>query len=195
MCIRDRQVHRDTTVGLVRGFFDLISLADGQVAAVWLNDKPGHAHDRSMNFAKTLKNNTFGEEKIIDESVCDCCRTNLLVDDKGQLHVFFRENQENVRDIHHLVSADHGSHFTDAGAVYKDDWHINGCPHTGPSSAQVGPHILTTWFTGKSGGEGVKVSDTRGKVWTRREGPQVKHPQLAANGNVCLLYTSPSPRD
>lgn len=193
-----RMVHQDTTTGRVRGFFDLIGLADGQVAAVWLNDKPGRAHERSMNFAKTLKDHTFGEEKILDESVCDCCRTNLLVDDKGQLHVFFRENMDNVRDIHHLISADNGGRFTDAGVVYQDDWHVNGCPHTGPSSAQVGSVVLTTWFTGKSGSEGVKVADTQGRLWASLEGSHVKHPQLAAAGEVALLTweeTSEQPAD
>ncbi|UFH53458.1 sialidase family protein [Spirosoma sp. KNUC1025] len=155
-------VHADRTPNTVRGFFDAIVMANGEVAVAYLNDIPGKPHERDLKFV-TSKGDKFGEVKTLDPFTCDCCNISLLVDHKGVLNLYYRENQENTRDIYKMISTDNGATFSKADNLYADNWKINGCPHSGPTSSANASGNLIAWMSGTTESPGIRVVTQQGK--------------------------------
>lgn len=178
-------VHQDRTPQTVRGFFDATVLANGEVAVAYLNDT-GKPHERDLRFV-TSSNGQFGAEKVLDPFSCDCCNISLLVDAKGTLHLYYRDNQENIRDIAHMSSTDHGKTFTKTGILSADNWKINGCPHSGPTSVVGGNTNLVAWYSGATDAPGIRVATQEGKRLFVLSEPTAKNAYLAAAPNAAVL--------
>lgn len=178
-------------------YFDLEVLPDGQVGAVWLDSRKNTDKDgSSLYFAKFSKNSIFENEKVIDQTVCQCCRTDLFVDDKGSLHVAYRKIiDDSVRDMVHIISTDNGANFSKPERISPDNWVINGCPHTGPAIAQTSSGLSFVWYTMGSG-KGVFYASSKddGKTFAPKNAvgnnPTAKHPQIQVlkNGNQAIVW-------
>ena len=60
--------------------------------------------------------------------------------------LFFRNNDNNLRDIWVSRSSNSGLDFTEATDVDDTDWVINACPISGPQMAQLaGDSLITAW--------------------------------------------------
>ncbi len=182
-------------------FFDLDLLPDGELGIIWLdNRKPIDSlhKGKTLFFAKTDGDKGFTGFKPIAGSTCECCRTDIYTDSKGRIHVAYRNIIEpdepgfdgkadmEIRDMFYLFSADTGKTFTKPVRIGYDNWHVAGCPHTGPSLAYNGKVLAAVWFTGKPHAEGlyfaVKEDTMKGfypKVSIATEG---RHPQMIAQG-------------
>ncbi|HYH55918.1 MAG TPA: hypothetical protein VD772_04865, partial [Anseongella sp.] len=87
-----RYLHSDTLHRYGRGFFDICTLPDGEVGAVWLDGRFGEADTGSaIFFARTEKGAGFGADKVIGQSTCECCRTDILTDSAGMIHIAYRD--------------------------------------------------------------------------------------------------------
>jgi hypothetical protein len=173
--------------GVMRGFFDATVLANDEVAVAFLNDVEGQAHARDLRLV-TSKGGAFGPEQILQPLVCDCCPMSLLVDGRGALHVFYRENQDNLRDLDHLVSTDHGASFSAPTRLYEDNWKLNGCPHSGPTSVRYGNSALVAWFSGTTTNQpGVRVVTGEGKRLFVVDEPTAKNSWLAGSSKAAVL--------
>ncbi|MCU0352229.1 MAG: glycoside hydrolase [Cytophagales bacterium] len=186
-------LHADTTAGKGHSFCDLTRLADGEIAAAWLDVKTHEkSGGRTVKFAKTQPGGGFGKEVLVDKKACECCRTKVFAAPDGDIHVLYRDlSGDNIRDISRAVSTDGGRTFTDPATIHADEWQINGCPHTGPSVAQAGDKLYAAWFTGKDSKEGVKVCEMpSGKVVHHINRTAARHPQLAAlsDGTLALVW-------
>ncbi|GAA4415910.1 hypothetical protein GCM10023187_46850 [Nibrella viscosa] len=179
-------VHQDKTAQLVRGFFDAIVLANGEVGVAYLNDIPGKPHERDLRFVTTTSGK-FGAEKVLDPFVCDCCNISLLVDASGTLHMYYRENQDNIRDIAHLHSTDNGQTFSKAAILSPDNWKVNGCPHSGPTSAIGAGTNLVAWYSGTTDAPGIRVANQQGKRLFVVDAPTARNPYLSPAPNAAVL--------
>lgn len=145
-------VHTDTTAGESHSFASITRLQDGEIGASWLdvtfgNNKSG----RSVMFAKTNGHNGFGKQIIVDSFACQCCRTAISCDVKGNASIMFRDIlSDSIRDMSVVTSTDDGQTFSKAVSFTNDDWVINGCPHNGPSVVNDGGNTYAAWFTGGS---------------------------------------------
>ncbi len=155
-------VHADRTSNMVRGFFDAIVLANGEVAVAYLSDIPGKQHERDLKFV-TSTGDAFGDVKTLDPFTCDCCNISLLVDNKGILNLYYRENQDNTRDIAKMTTSDNGATFSKAAILLADNWKINGCPHSGPTSSANANGNLIAWMSGTTDSPGIRVATQQGK--------------------------------
>jgi hypothetical protein len=182
-------IHQDTTAGKSHSFGNLSTLPDGQIGFVWLDEKLGKYAGRSVKYRQTLPNGTLSNEVIVDSNACQCCRTNLFVDADNNFHVLYRDMlADGSRDISHVVSQDGGKTFSDSKVVFDDKWQVNACPHTGPSTTQVGKDIYTAWFTGKEGDAGVHLSKIgSGKLMDKIETNRAKHPQVGVLDNQLVM--------
>lgn len=142
---------RDSTESFDQRYFDVALLPDGNVAIVWLNNsKP---EGSTLYFASTEGRSGFGQAKILARHSCQCCRTALLVDSAGNIHVAWRNIfQDSIRDMAYCVSRDSGRTFSAAVRISADNWVVNGCPHTGPSMAMNTDALHFAWFTMGGGG-------------------------------------------
>lgn len=181
-------VHTDTSRGKSRSYFDITRLPNGEIGAVWLGETSGK-DGRPLRFAQTKPGGGFGPEVTAKAAVCQCCRTNIMTDSTGAIHLFFRDIlPDGARDIGHVISMDGGRTFGDYRRVHPDQWKVAGCPHTGPSSVPFAGKIFTAWFTGEeTAGEGVKLSDNAGKLYTHIQSPAARHPQLTVLGDRLVL--------
>src|SRR5690606_8184855 len=151
----ERYLHvGDTTAGQSRSFFDIATLPDGEIGAIWLDSrlKSAETEGSTLFFAKTQGAEGFVSDRPIGYETCECCRTELFVAESGDIHVLFRKIwQDSIRDITHMVSENGGSSFSEPVRISRDNWVIYGCPHTGPSMTETSDGLEITWFT--MGGE------------------------------------------
>ena len=167
-------VHQDQTAGVVRGFFDSAVLGNGEIAVAFLQDIPNKPHSRDMRLV-TTKGMAFGQEIVIDDFTCDCCNISLLTDAQGDLNVFYRENSDNIRDIARMTSSDNGKSFAKPSILFADQWQINGCPHSGPTSSTLGSGSVAAWYSGSEEAPGLRVVTDKGKRLTVIGDPSAKN--------------------
>lgn len=191
-----RQVAQDTKNSIDERYFDMELLPDGEVGAIWLDSrKDTEKEGSSLYFATTRGRDGFIGEMVIDRHLCQCCRTDMYLDEQEQLHVAYRGIlNDSIRDMMYLVSVDGGKSFSSPERISNDNWVIYGCPHTGPAitSNQFGTHY--SWFT-MGGGQGVFYSQKQeGKAFTPREAvsnaPAARHPQMTTfdKGKLAIVW-------
>ena len=174
------------TAGYDQRYFDMALLPDGNVAISWLdNRKKTTGEGSALYFAETNGNSGFENERLVSEPCCPCCRTDLFADSKKNIHILYRAIiNDSIRDMVHTVSADNGKTFSTPERISKDNWAINGCPHTGPAMTENKNGIQFTWFTG--GGDGGVYycnSINDGKTFSQREkvsGIAARHCQITS---------------
>lgn len=183
-------LHSDTSRAYGRSFFDLATLKNGEIAAVWLDGRFGKTLKGSaLFFAATEKGQGFTTEKCLQKGICECCRTDIICDEEGNIHIAYRDIEvqdmlgKQVRDMAYIFSGDNGQTFTDAKPISNDQWQIEGCPHSGPTLAVKNQVINAVWFTA-GGGPGLYYTRSQlpGAGFNSRTllTPTGKHPQMIA---------------
>jgi len=182
-------VDQDPTPGLMRGFFDAAVLANDEIAVVYLKDVKGSTkhEERDLRISIT-KNGTFQEEKLIDPVVCDCCNIGLMVDSKGVLNVYYRDNKDDIRDFSHISSKDNGLTFTAPKNIYKDNWQIAGCPHNGAYPVEFKKQNYIAWFTGSDTDRGIKVVSQDGRKITTPNVDSAKNFGITADTQQMIFF-------
>ncbi|MEO8721347.1 MAG: sialidase family protein [Ginsengibacter sp.] len=184
------------TAGYDQRYFDLALLSNGEVAITWLDNRKKTTKEGSaLYFAETAGHNGFQGERLISEPCCPCCRTDLFVDSKKNLHILYRAIiNDTIRDMVHTISTNNGNTFSTPERISDDNWAINGCPHTGPAMTENKDGIQFTWFTGGgNGGIYYCYSDNDGKTFSPREmvsGIASKHCQITSidNDHIAIVW-------
>ncbi len=187
-------LHTDTSEGVGRSFFDISTLPDGEIGAVWLDGRKRQRDGSTLCFAKTSNNNGFGKDIEIGQKTCQCCRTDIFIDNQDKLHVAYRDIiNDSIRDIVHLSSLDNGISFTESTRISEDNWVIYGCPHTGPSITNSINGVSFFWFTsgGTDGVYSTHLTKSNNKFDERELiNPHARHPQAITleNGTLVLAW-------
>ena len=174
------------TAGFDQRYFDMALLPNGEAAIVWLDNRKKTTKEGSaLYYAETNGKSGFENERLISEPCCPCCRTDLFVDSKKNIHILYRAIiNDSIRDMVHTVSTNNGKTFSSPQRISKDNWVISGCPHTGPAISENKNGIQLTWFTA-GGGAGIYYcnSEDNGKTFSNREmvsGNTAKHCQITS---------------
>lgn len=177
------------TAGFDQRYFDVALLPNGEAAIVWLdNRKKTTGEGSALYYAETKGISGFQNERLVSEPCCPCCRTDLFVDSKKNIHVLYRAIiGDTIRDMVHTISTDNGKSFSTPERISKDNWVISGCPHTGPAISENKNGIQLTWFTA-GGGAGIYYCNSKdnGKTFSSREmvsGGGAKHCQITSLSN------------
>jgi hypothetical protein len=180
----------------MRGFFDAIVLPNDEIAVFYLKDVANSTKHEERDLRMVLtKNGVFQPEKLIDPVVCDCCNINLLVDANGALHVYYRDNNDDIRDIAKITSTDNGATFSKPQIVHNDGWKINGCPHSGAISSTYGKGALIAWFSGAESETGIRLVTQEGKKLFVLEDASVKNPWIMAGSKQAVMLWEQSQAD
>ncbi|GAB4011920.1 hypothetical protein GCM10028808_26740 [Spirosoma migulaei] len=185
-----KPVHQDVRPGTSHSFSDITRLPNGEIGVVFLDEKLAGQEGRPVVFAQTTKGKGFGAAVLVDNNACQCCRTNVFVDAKKQIHLTYRDllpttktSEIASRDMSTAVSTDGGKTFSKPQVVFADHWQVNACPHAGPVVAQVGNDILATWFSGKEDAAGLRLARFGSdKLVASVLSNRAKHPQVATVG-------------
>jgi len=180
-----------------QSFYDVALLPDGEVGISWLDSRKisGDKEGSTLYFAKSKGSKGFVGQKPLVGSTCQCCRTELFVNSRSEIYVAFRNiTKGSIRDMFQVNSSDNGLTFSLPKRIGKDNWKINGCPHTGPSLASDASKTAAVWFTGAISGSGIyfkKLSDEMTFLGKKKPLTSTgRHPQMAAlpNGDFCVVY-------
>ncbi|MEO6905636.1 MAG: sialidase family protein [Ginsengibacter sp.] len=184
------------SVGYDQRYFDLAIVSNGEVAITWLdNRKKSTKEGSALYFAETFDNKGFQNERLVSEPCCPCCRTDLFVDSKKNIHILYRAIiNDSIRDMVHTISTNNGKTFSVPRRISDDNWAINGCPHTGPAMTENKIGIQFTWFTG--GGKGGVYycnSNDEGKTYSPREmvsGIAARHCQITSvsDNDIAIVW-------
>ncbi len=183
----NRLVH--DTSGFDQRYFDVALLSNGEAAITWLDNRNKTTTEGStLYYAETKGNSGFENERMITGPCCPCCRTDLFVDSKKNIHILYRAIiNDSIRDMVHTISIDNGKTFSKPERISKDNWVINGCPHTGPAMTENKDGIQLVWFTaGGSAGIYCCNSKDNGKTFSSREmvsGQSARHCQIISVSN------------
>jgi hypothetical protein len=184
------------TAGIDQRYFDVTLMPNGEAGIIWLDNRKRTNHEGSaLYFATTKGKDGFKNEKLINESACECCRTDLFTDTKKNIHVLYRAIiNDSIRDMVHCESVNEGNDFSPPVRISNDNWVINGCPHTGPAMAENSYGLQFTWFTGgTNAGIYYDHSNNNETGFSERNilsGPSGRHPQIAtlANDNIAIVW-------
>jgi len=180
----------------MRGFFDAIVLPNDEIAVFYLKDVANSTKHEERDLRMVLsKNGVFQPERLIDPVVCDCCNINLLVDANGALHVYYRDNNDDIRDIAKITSTDNGATFSKPQIVHNDGWKINGCPHSGAISSSYGKGALIAWFSGTETESGIRLVTQEGKKLFVLDEASVKNPWIMAGAKQAVMIWEQSQAD
>jgi len=199
----EQRLVQDTT-STSQSFYDIALLPNGNMGLTWL-DSRSKRRGKTLYFAQTDTNDIFSQQKPVAFSTCECCRTDLYVDPRGQIHIAYRNLIEpdepgfdgqgftEIRDMYYLKSVDTAKTFSQPIPISRDNWHVNGCPHTGPSLAYNGKKLGAIWFTGKQPSGLYFTTKTDDKAFLPRKSisKEGRHPQMIAmNGKFYAVYES-----
>lgn len=198
-------LHSDTAHHYGRSFFDVKTLKDGELAAIWLDGRFGKTLKGSaLYFARTERGDGFSGERCLEKGTCECCRTNLLQDGDGNIHIAYRSimypstlTGKQVRDMAYIYSKDNGQSFSAPQTLSEDHWQIEGCPHSGPSLAVTGQTVNGVWYTA-GGTPGVYF--TKGGIGSGFEkrtllSATARHPQMLTlpDGRTAVVFEENEP--
>jgi hypothetical protein len=140
--------HRDGTA-TEHGFVSLFPFRDS-LGAIWLDGRnfaqaaEGESPNMMLLMTTIAPAGTAGEERILDERVCDCCQTSLAIASSGPVVVYRDRLEGEIRDISIARWSDSG---WNRGTVHADEWKIDACPVNGPAVAASGERVAVAWFT------------------------------------------------
>jgi hypothetical protein len=198
-------LHTDTAHHYGRSFFDITRMQNGELGVIWLDGRFGKSiKGSSLFFASTQKGAGFTNERCIAKGTCECCRTEIQTDERGNIHIAYRNiflsnalMGEQVRDMVYSVSQDNGVSFSKPEMISKDNWKIDGCPHSGPTLAVNGAAVNAVWFT--SGGTAGLYHTSKPNLNTAFSlrtllSAAGRHPQSAAagSGKIAVVYEESS---
>ncbi|MFT6107739.1 MAG: hypothetical protein ACJA2W_000647 [Planctomycetota bacterium] len=133
------------------GFVSTVALGD-RFVAIWLDGRAtGEGGPQQLWSRSIHPDGSLGTETLVDDSVCDCCSTALMVEadsDLTLLAAWRDRSHEEVRDIHWARLA--GETWKPLGPVHADHWVIPGCPVNGPRLERVNETNLCVWTSGEA---------------------------------------------
>lgn len=168
--------HQDETA-TEHGFVSLEPINSDNVLAVWLDGR--ETADRADDeYSDTTKSMTFrsaeisrsGEitnKQVIDNTVCDCCQTDLAKTEDGYVAVYRGRSAEEVRDIKIARYNSETGNWSEPISVHEDNWQIMACPVNGPRVVANGNRVAVAWFTAEGDNPRVLVamSDDGGETF------------------------------
>lgn len=140
------------------GFVSYFPADRQRTGMVWLDGRETGAardgqdhHDGHGGGLMTLRtamiesDGTIGPDRLIDESVCDCCQTASGTTELGPIVAYRNRTADEIRDIAVVRRTPDG--WTEPRLVHADGWKIGGCPVNGPSLIAGGMRVVVAWFT------------------------------------------------
>jgi hypothetical protein len=183
-----QSVDSDPTKGNVKGFFDAALMSNDEIAVAYLKDVANSTkHEERDLRLVTTKNGVFQPERVIDPVVCDCCNINFLIDANGALNVYYRDNNDDIRDIAKMTSTDNGQTFSKPQIIHNDGWKISGCPHNGATSITHGKSALIAWYSGAETESGFRLVTQEGKKLFVLNDASVKNPCLMSAPKMSIM--------
>jgi hypothetical protein len=181
---------------------------DGTVYLAWIDRRVDNPAPRRIYLTRLdATGAVLSSNADIGGPSCECCRVTLAFADGGKtVHVAYRQNVDNTRDMVVQTSRDGGVTFEEQVLISDDGWYSQVCPHSGPVIATdpTGALHAVWWTPGREPEEaGIYYSVSRdgGRSFAPRQlvdparGPGVLHAYLGvgARGDVAIAWSNFAP--
>jgi hypothetical protein len=178
--------------GYDQRYSDVSVMKNGEVAMIWLdNRKTQDVEGSALYFAVTDGRKGFTNEVLVSQPACQCCRTSIFVDNNDHIHALYRGIiNDSIRDMIHVVSTDGGKTFSRPERIFKDNWVLRGCPHTGPSMTENSEGLHFAWYSGGQNKGSFYIHSTdNGNTFIRHDSISSRgmHPQMKSMPNDKLV--------
>jgi len=157
--------HNDSTA-TEHGFVSMIPLSNNKIMAAWLDGRRTENREDAeyfdLNKAMALRSATIessgdvSSRKLLDDSVCDCCQTSMVMTEKGPFIAYRNRTDEEVRDIYYSRYLD--GEWSEPQPVHRDNWKIGACPVNVPRVVSKDSLVVVSWYTGADGDGKVKAA-------------------------------------
>jgi len=174
------------------GFVSLYPDPEG-VALLWLDgrDTASEPGENILDTSMTLRSAVITpdgkrtREQLVDDSVCDCCQTDVAVTASGPVAVYRDRTADEIRDIY-------VSRFVDgawqAGVpLHADNWRIPGCPVNGPSIVAQNDRVAVAWFTAADNKPSVRIAFSNDGAVTFGEAIEIATGRLAGYVGLAII--------
>lgn len=130
------------------GFPAMIPTSDAKLAAIWLDGRnmaDESTGNMALMYTTVAPTGALGAESLIDNRVCECCKTALAMTPDGMVAVYRDRSDKEIRDI--SISRFSNGRWSKPEDLSKDGWEIDGCPINGPAVSSNGRNVAVAWFT------------------------------------------------
>ncbi len=147
---RPARPHRDDTETL-HGMATILPAGPrGAFGICWLDGRAGamseYGEGGTSLYWADWTGEGFGPEVLLDERVCDCCKTSAALGPQGPLVAYRDRDETERRDI--AIVRRSGTGWSAPRHVRGEGWSLSACPTNGPSIAARGDRAAVAWFTG-----------------------------------------------
>jgi hypothetical protein len=145
------------------GFVSLHRDPDG-VALLWLDGREtaNEPSEDVLDSSMTLRSAVITpegkriREQLVDDSVCDCCQTDVAISASGPIAVYRDRTADEIRDIY--ITRFVGGKWQAGVPLHADDWSIPACPVNGPSIVAKDDTVAVAWFSAANDLPAVRVA-------------------------------------
>lgn len=190
--------HQDETA-TEHGFVSLEPMNSDKVLAVWLDGREtaDRADDEYSDTSKSMtirsaeisRSGVVTNRSVIDDTVCDCCQTDLTKTEDGYIAVYRGRTAEEIRDIKLSRYNTESGTWSAPISVHEDNWQIMACPVNGPRVAANGNRVAVAWFTAEGDNPRVLLAQSDDGGRTFGEPVQMNQPEYLALGRADLAMT------
>lgn len=122
---------------------------DGRELAEWSFDNPEALLGTSLRYVRMGYSGAVEERGIIDELVCDCCKTDVAITRNGPIVIYRDRTEDEIRDV--VVRRHDSGSWLEPRDLGAEHWLIEGCPVNGPAIASRDDEVAAAWFTAAGG--------------------------------------------
>ena len=126
------------------GFVSIVPGPDG-ASLLWLDGRNTPDSAMTLRSAVITPDGQRARRQEVDDSVCDCCQTDVAVAAAGPVAVYRDRTSDEVRDIY--ITRFRDGLWQTGERLYADNWEIAGCPVNGPSIVANGDQVAVAWFS------------------------------------------------
>jgi hypothetical protein len=135
------------------GLHAMAAGAGGKLCSVWLDLRAKGTQiwsATSEDSGETWSKNVL-VYKSPDGSVCECCHPSVTFDQRGNIHVLWRNALAGARDMYVATSADGGKSFGAATKLGTGSWPLEACPMDGGAlAASADAKLASVWRRDKT---------------------------------------------
>lgn len=126
------------------GFVSIVPGPDG-ASLLWLDGRNTPDSAMTLRSAVITPDGQRARRQEVDDSVCDCCQTDVAVAAGGPVAVYRDRTSDEIRDIY--ITRFRDGLWQTGERLYADNWEIAGCPVNGPSIVANGDQVAVAWFS------------------------------------------------
>lgn len=181
--------HRDAT-DTEHGFVSLIPDGDA-ILAFWLDGRATANGEGATALRSARIGETIGDDRVIDDRVCDCCSTSAVATSDGPVVAYRDRTADELRDPWVLKRV--AGTWSEPRPVHADGWRIIGCPVNGPALAAAGREVAVAWYTSAEQKPRVRIAFSSDAGGTFEQPIEVDAPHAARSpiGRVYVVLDRP----